>query len=86
MPRGETDEIIGQMGDATVHLVNVNLELVQRLARRGSTPGGPSDGPGAAQDVWMTWAESAGDLVQISYLAAQLVDALWNRRTSGADT
>jgi len=72
-------EIIGQITDAGVHLVNANIDLVQRIAAKAA---GPTDaeGPGPAEEAWLTWTESAGDLVQISYLTAQLVDSLWGRR------
>ena len=74
MPRGATDQIVGQLTDATIRLVDTNLNLLTRITGGGreheETKGGP------AEDVWMTWAESAGDLVTISYLAAQLLDTL----------
>jgi hypothetical protein len=79
VPPDETSEIIGQITDATVRLVNVNLDLVQRIA--GNAGGaGTGEGRGPAEAAWSAWTESAGDLVQISYLSAQLVDALWGRR------
>ena len=73
-------EIIGQITDAGVHLVNANLDLVQRMASRanGETDGG--EGAGPAEEAWLAWTESAGDLVQISYLTAQLIDTLWAQR------
>ena len=85
MPRGATDQIVGQLTDATIRLVDTNLNLLTRITGGGreheETKGGP------AEDVWMTWAESVGDLVQISYLTAQLVDSLVGRRRpdAGAD-
>jgi len=87
MSQGEADQIIGQLTDATVHLFNRNLDLVQRLARSGPSADRPPESEGPAQEVWSAWTESAGDLVQISYLAAQLVDSLWGRgRTSPGDS
>ncbi len=80
------DEIISQITTATVHLVQVNLDLVQRVAATAGAPdpttGGP--GPGPAEEAWLAWTESAGDLVQISYLTAQLVDGLWGRPPSSS--
>ncbi len=79
VPRDAANELIGQLTDATVHLVNVNLDLVQRIA--GGAADRTSEGTGPAEDAWLTWTESAGDLVQITYLTAQLVDEVWGRRT-----
>jgi hypothetical protein len=79
VPPGEVNEIIGQITDATVHLVNVNLDLVQRIAASAANADA-EEGAGPAEEAWLTWTESAGDLVQISYLTAQLVDGLWGRR------
>lgn len=78
VPPGEVNELIGQLTDATVHLVNVNLDLVQRIA--GNANPDVEVRPGPVEEVWLAWTESAGDLVQISYLTSQLVDALWTRR------
>jgi hypothetical protein len=85
MARSETDEIIGRMADTAVHLVNVNVDLLKRLAaqgRPGTAGAGSADSGtgGPAQDAWATWAESAGDVVQLSYLTAQLLDAVWGDR------
>ena len=84
MSQGEADEIIGQITEATVHLVNRNLDLVQRMAGTGNTSSSSSEAEGPAQGIWTAWTESAGDLVQISYLTAQLVDSLWGRRASSS--
>jgi len=73
-------EIISQITDAGVHLVNANLDLVQRIASKATGSTETGEGPGPAEEAWLTWTESAGDLVQISYLTAQLVDSLWGRR------
>ena len=73
----ETEQIVGQMKDAALHLISSNVDLVKRIAN-GGDPVPPRRGP--AQDVWMTWAESAGDLVTITYLAAQLLDTLGGTR------
>lgn len=84
MPRGATDQIVGQLTDATIRLVDTNLNLLTRITGGGreheETKGGP------AEDVWMTWAESVGDLVQISYLTAQLVDSMWGPGRSSPDS
>ncbi|HLN15769.1 MAG TPA: hypothetical protein VK277_03345 [Acidimicrobiales bacterium] len=85
MARRETNEIIGQITDATVHLVNVNVDLVQRIARSDATAE-PDEATGPVQQIWMSCAESAGDLVQISYLTAQLVDSLWASRRATPET
>ncbi|HXW33924.1 MAG TPA: hypothetical protein VEJ87_05045 [Acidimicrobiales bacterium] len=84
MPKSERDEIIGQLTDATVHLVDVNLDLAKRVAGsvaargvRGLRDAGSPQEPGPAEDIWMTWAQSAGDVVQIAYLTSRLVDSLW---------
>lgn len=83
MPTGEADEIIGQITEATVHLLNRNLDMARRLSAVGSRRSSPPiEGP--AQEVWTAWTESAGDVVQITYLTAQLVDSLWGRRGSPA--
>jgi hypothetical protein len=81
----EVDEIISQITSATVHFVHVNLDLAQRIAANVTEP--PQDdqpGSGPAQQAWLAWTESAGDLVQISYLTAQLVDGLWGRPSSSS--
>ena len=75
MADGEASELIGQITEAAVHLVNANADLVGRLAV-GSSGEDPDEGTGPFRDVWMTWAEGAGDLVRISYLSAQLLDVL----------
>ena len=86
----EAAEIIDQISDAAAHLVESNVALLNRLAE-GSSSDAAVDRRGALQDVWMTWAEGAGDLVTISYLTAQFFDALagtdgpdrWPRREHG---
>ena len=85
MPPDELSEIIGQITDATVHLVNVNLDLVQRIVTNASKADG-NEGGGPAEETWLAWTESAGDLVQISYLTAQLVDGLWGRPPPSGST
>ena len=78
------DEIISQITSATVHLVHVNLDLAQRIAGNVTEPPDDKPGSGPAQEAWLAWTESAGDLVQISYLTAQLVDGLWGRPSSSS--
>jgi hypothetical protein len=82
MDEGEGAEIIDRMADAAVHLVQSNVDLLGRLA--GGTSGA-ADRRGPLQDVWMTWAEGAGDLVAMSYLTAQFFDTLTgaDRRADG---
>ncbi len=84
VPQGEADQIIGQITDATVDLVDRNLELVRRVVGMGD-PDQPVTAGGPAEQIWKAWTESAGDLVQISYLAAQLADSLWDRGRSPGD-
>ena len=81
----EVDEIISQITSATVHLVHVNLDLAQRIVANVTEPP-QDDQPGSrpAQEAWLAWTESAGDLVQISYLTAQLMDGLWGRPSSSS--
>ncbi len=81
MAEAEASAILGRITDTAVHMVDSNISLVNRLAKQSST-GPAQDRRGALQDVWMTLAEEAGDLVQISYLSAQFLDALFglNRR------
>lgn len=91
MPQDATDQIVGQLTDATIRLFDTNLDLLTRLAGGAGTgsdrqPAGPPPNEGAAQDVWMTWAESVGDLVQITYLTAQLVDSMWGRGRTPPDS
>lgn len=76
MPDNEADELIGQIADATVRLINSNVALVRRVieGRIGSPEAEESLGP--VQDAWMTWADCAGDVVAISYLAANLADVV----------
>ncbi len=76
MPNSEADELIGKIADATVNLINSNMALVRRIAERSEEAPSSSADRGPVQDAWMSWAESAGDLVTISYLAAQLADIL----------
>jgi hypothetical protein len=71
----EAGEIIDQITDAAVHLIESNVALMNRLAE-GSSASPSVDRSGPFRDVWMTWAEGAGDLVTISYLTAQYLDAL----------
>jgi hypothetical protein len=90
VPQDATDQILGQLTDATIRLFGTNLDLMTRFsggARTGADPE-PSGFPtseGPAQDLWMTWAESVGDLVQITYLTAQLVDSMWGRDRTTSD-
>jgi hypothetical protein len=78
MAQNEADQIIGQITDATVHLVNRNLDMVQRVTGMNATEqSSRSEGP--AQEIWTAWTESAGDLVEITYLTARLADRLWGR-------
>ncbi len=86
MPPDETSEIIGQITEAGVHLVNTNLELVQRMASRTNGETDAAEGAGPAEEAWLAWTESAGDLVQISYLTAQLIDSLWAQRPPPPET
>jgi hypothetical protein len=76
MPDDETDELIEQMADAAVRLINSNLALVKRVAEGGSRSVEPDEQAGPVQDAWMTWADCAGDVVTISYLAANLADVV----------
>jgi hypothetical protein len=80
----EVDEIISQITSATVHLVHVNLDLAQRMAANVTEPPDDEPGSGPAEEAWLAWTESAGDLVQISYLTAQLMDGLWGRPSSSS--
>jgi hypothetical protein len=86
VPPDETSEIIGQITEAGVHLVNTNLDLVQRMASRANGETDAGEGAGPAEEAWLAWTESAGDLVQISYLTAQLIDTLWGQRPPPSDT
>lgn len=76
MPDDVTGELIEQIADAAVHLINSNVAMVQRLVggERGSSVSGEPIGP--VQDAWLTWADCAGDIVSISYLAANLADVV----------
>ena len=76
MPDDEADELIEQMADAAVRLINSNLALAKRVADGGSRTAGPGGPSGPVQDAWMTWADCAGDVVTISYLAANLADVV----------
>ncbi len=84
MAQGEADEIIGQITDATVHLFNRNLDMFQRIAAGSAAADRSSKAEGPAEEIWTAWTESAGDLVQITYLTAQLADSLWGRRPSSS--
>jgi hypothetical protein len=75
MPDDETHELIEQMADAAARLINSNLALVKRVAE-GSRSAEPGERAGPVQDAWMTWADCAGDVVTISYLAANLADVV----------
>ena len=79
MARNTTDQIVGQMTDATIRLVDANLELFTRLTGGGRDQPASEEGRGTAQDIWLTWTESVGELVQLSYLTAQLMDSMWGR-------
>lgn len=86
MAEAEASAILGRMTDAAVHMIDSNISLVNRLAKQSGTHES-QDRRGALQDVWMTLAEDAGDLVQISYLSAQFLDTLFglNRRPEDGD-
>ena len=60
----------------TVRLINSNVALAKRVADRGGTTAGDGEPVGPMQDAWMTWADCAGDVVTISYLAANLADVM----------
>ncbi len=72
----ETDDLIDQIASGTVRLINSNLALAKRVAGGGADSPGSDEPLGPVQDAWMTWADCAGDLVTISYLAAQLADVV----------
>jgi len=80
MPDDETNELIEQMADAAVRLINSNLALVKRVTEGGSRTAEPGEPSGPVQDAWMTWADCAGDVVTISYLAANLADVVCGSR------
>ena len=88
MARGAntTDQIVGQMTDATIRLVDANLALLTRVTGGAGEEPRPEEDGGTAQDVWLTWTESVGELVQLSYLTAQLVDSMWARSRSSNTT
>jgi hypothetical protein len=77
--RSTTDQIVGQMTDATIRLVDANLELFTRLTGGTRDEVQQEEDGGTAQDIWLTCTESVGELVQLSYLTAQLVDSMWGR-------
>ena len=80
MPDDTSNELIGQIADATVRLIDSNVALVKRVAGgAGDTPD-PRESIGPVQDAWMTWADCAGDVVTISYLAANLADVVLGLR------
>ena len=80
---GEAEEIVDQITDAAMHLVQANVALINRLAE-GSSDSETEDRRGPLQDIWMTWAEGAGDLVAISYLTAQFFDSFTAGRNQDA--
>ena len=86
MARNTTDQIVGQMTDATIRLVDANLGLLTRVTGGDRKEPGEEGDPGTAQDIWLTLTESVGELVQISYLTAQLVDSMWGRGRPSNDT
>lgn len=80
MPDDTTGELIDQIADATVRLIDSNVALLKRVAEGGrDTPESPAS-TGPVQDAWMTWADCAGDVVTISYLAANLADVVLGLR------
>ena len=86
MARNTTDQIVGQMTDATIRLVDANLGLLTRMTGGAGEEPRPEETEGTAQDVWLTLTESVGELVQLSYLTAQLVDSMWGRSRSSNTT
>ena len=58
--------------------IESNMALARRIV--GGVEVAPdADAPaarGPVEDAWLTWADSAGDLVTVSYLTAQLADVL----------
>ena len=76
MPDDVTDELIGQIADATVRLVNSNVALFQRVVDRGRGAPVSDEAIGPMQDAWLTWADCAGEVVTISYLTANLADVV----------
>ncbi len=77
----EIGDVLAQMTRTATHLVDSNVELLKRLAATRE-PAGESSDRGPFQDIWMTSAENAGDLVTLSYLTAQLIDAAVGRQRS----
>ena len=71
-----TDDLIEQIADATVRIVNSNLDLVRRVVDRDREIPESGERLGPVQDAWLTWADCAGDLVTISYLTAHLADVV----------
>jgi hypothetical protein len=76
VPDDVADELIGQMADAAVRLINSNVALIQRVVARGGGSPVTGESVGPVQDAWLTWADCAGDVVAISYLAANLADVV----------
>jgi hypothetical protein len=71
-----THELIDQMADAAVRLINSNVALLKRVAEGGGRSPESTEPIGPMQDAWLTWADCAGDVVTISYLAANLADVV----------
>lgn len=80
MPDDTTDELIGQIADATVRLIDSNVALSKRVGEGGRDTPESRESIGPIQDAWMTWADCAGDVVTISYLAANLADVVLGLR------
>jgi hypothetical protein len=74
------------MTDATIRLVDANLGLLTRVSGGAGEEPRPEEAEGTAQDIWLTMTESVGELVQLSYLTAQLVDSMWGRSRSSNTT
>jgi hypothetical protein len=72
--REQFQQIVDDWAELVNRLVTRSASLAKRMVRQetGERPG--LDGP--FQDLWMTMAEAAGDVAELSYRWVQAVDGL----------
>jgi hypothetical protein len=72
--REQFQQIVDDWADLANRLVSRSAALAKRMVRQE-----PEERPGLAgplQDLWMTLAEAAGDIAELSYRWVQAVDGL----------
>jgi len=78
-PDDDVGVLLSRMAEVGGRAVTAYADYAKRVVRNLTEPEQPSP-EGIFRDAWMTWAGTAGDWVEISYLAAAVADGFLTRR------